>query len=42
MATRETSIPEPGPFDCNLGVLVGELSSDPRPLDLESGSVLLR
>ncbi len=42
MAANEVSMSESGPSDTNLCVLVGELSSDPRPLELESGSVLLR
>ncbi len=37
-----TGAPGTGPIDCNLGVLVGELSSDPRSLQLDSGSMLLR
>jgi len=42
MATKEVSTFESGLSDTNLCVLVGELSSDPRPLELASGSVLLR
>ena len=42
MATNEVSASESGLSDTNLCVLVGELSSDPRPLELPSGSVLLR
>ena len=42
MATNEVSTFESGLSDTNLCVLVGELSSDPRPLELPSGSVLLR
>ena len=41
MATKEVSTAESGLSDTNLCVLVGELSSDPRPLELASGSVLL-
>ncbi|MDP6481976.1 MAG: single-stranded DNA-binding protein [Acidimicrobiales bacterium] len=47
MAANEVSMSESGLSDTNLSdtnlcVLVGELSSDPRPLELESGSLLLR
>ncbi len=42
MAANEVSMSGSGPSDTNLCVLEGELSSDLRPLELESGSVLLR
>ena len=42
MAANEVSMSGSGPSDTNLCVLEGELSSDPWPLELESGSVLLR
>ncbi len=42
MATKEVSAAESGLSGTSLCVLVGELSSAPRPLELASGSVLLR
>ncbi|MBC8196218.1 MAG: single-stranded DNA-binding protein [Acidimicrobiia bacterium] len=44
MATSKESSPgtDPVPPDTNLCVLVGELSSDPRSLELSSGSALWR
>ncbi|MBS1265068.1 MAG: hypothetical protein MAG471_00896 [Acidimicrobiaceae bacterium] len=38
----DTGLSDTNLSDTNLCVLVGELSSDPRPLELESGSLLLR